>query len=63
MHGPRFRRVLGQGEVRPGFVIVRQEGLHVPVQGGLVENDHVVEALAAQSPPVRDQINVLEVIS
>jgi hypothetical protein len=23
-----------------------QEGLHVPVQGSLVENDHVIEALA-----------------
>ena len=32
VHGPRFRRVLGQREVRPGFVIIRQEGLHVPVQ-------------------------------
>jgi hypothetical protein len=28
-------------------VIVRQEELHVPVQGSLVENDDVVEALAA----------------
>jgi hypothetical protein len=28
-------------------VIIRQEGLDVPVQGVLVENDHMVEALAA----------------
>src|SRR5260370_15308447 len=47
LHGARFRRVLGQREVRPAFVIIGQEGFHVPVQGGLVENDHVVEALAA----------------
>ena len=47
VHGPRFRCVLSQREVRPGFVIVRQEGLHVPVQCSLVENDDVVEALAA----------------
>ena len=25
VHGPRFRRVLGQRKVRPGFVIIRQE--------------------------------------
>jgi hypothetical protein len=31
VHGPRFRCVFGQGEVRPGFVIIRREGLHVPV--------------------------------
>ena len=48
MHGPRFRRVLRQRQVRPGFVILRQEGLHVPVQGGLMENNHVIEALAAK---------------
>ena len=47
VHGTRFRCVLGQGKVRPGFVIIRQEGLHLPVQASLVENDHVVEALAA----------------
>jgi hypothetical protein len=47
LHGPRFRCVLGQREVRPGFVIIRQKGLRVPVQGSLVENDHVVKTLAA----------------
>src|SRR5260370_19506240 len=31
VHGPRFRCVFGQREVRPAFVIIRQEGLHVPV--------------------------------
>jgi hypothetical protein len=47
VHRPRFGRVLGQREMRPGFVIISQEGLHVAVQGGLVENDHVIEAFAA----------------
>ena len=50
LHGPRFRRVLGQREVRPAFVIIGQEGFHVPVQGSLVENDDVVEALATNRP-------------
>jgi hypothetical protein len=31
LHRPRFRPVLGQREVRPGFVTIRQEGFHVPV--------------------------------
>ena len=47
VHGPRFRCVLGQREVRPGFVIVRDERLQVAKQAGFVENYHVVEALAA----------------
>ena len=25
VHGPRFRRFFGQREVRPGFMIIRQE--------------------------------------
>ena len=47
LHRPRFRRVLGPREVGPAFVIIGQEGFHVPVQGSLVENDDVVGALAA----------------
>jgi hypothetical protein len=46
LHGPRFRRVLDQGQVRPGLVIIRQERFHVPVQSGLVEDDHVIEAFS-----------------
>jgi len=46
LHGPRFRRVLGQGEVRPGFVIIRKERLHMPVQRGIVEDDQVIQALS-----------------
>ena len=46
LHGPRFRRVLDQRQVRPGLVIIRAEGFHVPVQRGLVENDHVIEAFS-----------------
>ena len=49
VHGPRFRRVLSQREVHPGFVIVRQERLHVPIQRGLVEDNHVVQTLPAES--------------
>ncbi len=47
VHGPRFRRVFLQREVRPGFVIIRQERLHMPVKRSFVEDDHVVQALAA----------------
>ena len=47
VHRPRFRRVLGQREVRPGFVIVRDERLQVAKQTGLIENYHVVQTLAA----------------
>jgi hypothetical protein len=47
LYGSRFGRILGQRKVRPGCVIVREEGLHVPVQRSLVEDDHVIEALAA----------------
>ncbi len=47
LHKPRFRRVLGQREVGPGFVIVHHERFQVPIQTGLVENDDVVQALAA----------------
>lgn len=31
LYGSRFRRILGQRKVRPGCVIVHEEGLHVPV--------------------------------
>ena len=47
LHWPRFRRVLVQREVSPGFLIVRDEGLQVAKQTGLIENDHVVETLPA----------------
>src|ERR1700677_2951951 len=35
IHGPWFRRVLAS-EMRSGFVIVRQERLHMPIQRGFV---------------------------
>jgi len=47
VRGPRFRRVLAQPEVRPGFVMVGHERFHVPAQIGLIEDHHVVQALAA----------------
>ena len=31
LHGPWLRYVLSEREVRPGFVIIRQEQLHMPV--------------------------------
>jgi hypothetical protein len=46
VHRPRFRRVLGQREVRPGFVIIRQERLDMPVQLGLAEDNHLIQTLA-----------------
>jgi hypothetical protein len=47
VRGPRFRRVLGQPEVRPGFVLVGHEQFHVPVPIRLIEDHHVFQALAA----------------
>ena len=48
VHRPRFRCLLRQGEVRPGFVIIRDERLHMPVQRGLVEDNHMIQALTAE---------------
>jgi hypothetical protein len=31
VYGPRLRRVFSQREVRPGFVIIRQKRLHLPI--------------------------------
>ena len=42
LHGSWFRCVLSEREVRPGFVIIRQEQLQMPVQGCLVEDDHMI---------------------
>jgi hypothetical protein len=41
LHKSRLRRILGQREVRPGFVIIRHERFQVALQTGLVENDDV----------------------
>jgi hypothetical protein len=43
----RFRGVLVQGEVRPDAVVVGKVVSQQPTQVGLVEHDHMVEALAA----------------
>src|SRR5262249_37952335 len=48
LHGSRFRRILGQRKVRPGYVIIRQEGLQVPVLGRLGHR-HLKDL--AQVPP------------
>jgi hypothetical protein len=50
LHNPRLRRVLGQRGVRPGLVTIGHERFQVAMQAGLVENDYVVEALAANFP-------------
>src|SRR4030095_7339346 len=43
---PWFRRVLTQRQVRSGFVIVRYERLHMPMQRGFVADNNVVQTLA-----------------
>jgi hypothetical protein len=48
VHGPRFRRVFAQREVRPAVVIILQERLDMPVKGGLVEDHHMIQTLAAK---------------
>ena len=40
------RCVPGWREARPGFMTIRHERLHTPIQRGLVEDDRVVETLA-----------------
>jgi hypothetical protein len=47
LHRSRFRRVFSQREVRPGLVIIRDKYLHMLVQRSLVEDDHMIQALAA----------------
>ena len=49
LHRPWFRRVFGQGEVRPGLVIIPQERLDVLVQGRLAEDNHMIQALTPNS--------------
>src|SRR4051794_18351777 len=47
LHLPRLRRVLRQRQMRPRFVIIRDERFQMIVQVGFVENDQMVEALTA----------------
>jgi hypothetical protein len=47
LHSSRFRSVFRQREVRPGVVIIRDKRLHMPVQRSLVEDYHMIQALAA----------------
>jgi len=47
LHRSPLRRVLGQREMCSRPVIVRREGFHLPVQPRFVEDDHMIEALAA----------------
>ena len=47
LHRSSFRGVFSQREVRPGLVIIRDKHLHMLVQRSLVEDDHMIQALAA----------------
>jgi hypothetical protein len=46
VRGRRIRRDFLKREVRPGFVAIRHERLHMPVQRSFVEDGHVVRTLA-----------------
>jgi hypothetical protein len=48
LHPPWLRGVLRQGEVCAGPVVVDEVLAQQPTQMGLVEHDHMVEALAAE---------------
>src|SRR5450759_1334185 len=50
LHRPARWRVLLQRKVRPGLVIIRHKRFQVTIQTGLVEDDHMVDALAPNRP-------------
>lgn len=47
LHGSRLRGVFGQRQMCPGLVIIRDKHLYMPVKRSLVEDDHMIQALAA----------------
>src|SRR5216683_1027461 len=47
VHRSYFRGIFGQREVRPRVVIIRDKQLYMLVQRSLVEDDHMIQALAA----------------
>ena len=50
LHRPHLRRVLAESQMRSTSMIIGGERFHLPVQGGLVEDNHLIEALAANCP-------------
>lgn len=46
-HGPMARRILGQRQMRPGFIVIAGVGSEDPAQMGLAEDDDMIEAFAA----------------
>ena len=47
LHGPMARRILEQGQMRPGFIVIAAVGSEDPAQMGLAEDDDVIEAVSA----------------
>jgi hypothetical protein len=45
LHGPGFRRIFAQRQVRPRLVIIRHERFHMPVQRRFAEHNHVLQTL------------------
>ena len=50
LHSASIRRTIVQREVRASPMIIAEECLKVPGQAVLVEQDHVIEALAPDCP-------------
>jgi hypothetical protein len=59
LHPSWLRRVLPQGEVGAGPVVVDAVGAQQATQMGLVQHDDVVEALAAQGPDEALHVRIL----
>ncbi len=50
LNGPRFRRVFLQSQVRSAAMVIVDECAYVTPQTRFVEDDHVVQTLAADGP-------------
>jgi hypothetical protein len=59
LHESRLRGVLVEGEVGAGLVVVDEVLAQQATQVGLVQHDHMVEALAAQGPDEALDIGIL----
>lgn len=47
LHGPTARRILGQRQVRPDFIVIVGVGGKDPAQVGLAKDDDMIKALPA----------------
>lgn len=47
LHGPMARRILGQRQMRPDFIVIAGVGRKDPAKMGLAEDDDVIEAFPA----------------